>query len=564
MYMTPTSPRPRTSKARAALTLALAATLVSGIATTASANEQSFRMSSKIAASSVRYNSDGVAMTAPQVAVNGNTVRFSTQVTTRRSVTFKHLLLHTPGHDTGFNDNKTVRGTYAWSGTVQLPAGTYQTAVSYQIGTAQWVTGPKTVFTVNAPAPTEPIVAPAPAPAPNPITRISTTTANGSQITAESSTLSSAILSQLDSALQPTEVGAVWMAYGRSPSLAEATAAASRYDVFVLNAWDTAQLREIKRVNPNAIVLVYKCLSSTRNYAGAVVNGVDAAKLPSGVGYAQASAQQGWFALNTAGQKIEWAGYPKHWQMAVWNADYQRAWTKAVTAEVVAEGWDGVMADNDFYNLVHYSTDVLAGTSSTKETDQKIRTGLDQLVTMAGTELNRNGKVFLPNLSDGRLDLSRWQQRAATGGIMEEQFAHWGTSTTDGYLYDWGSTGWVDQTAELASPLTVLVTRAQPGDERTQRFGYASALVRAQGRVAWTPYTDGNYSTPEWFAWQGIKVGKATAPGTRVAGGAWVRPFENAYVVVNPTLNPVTVRIPSGYSTTSVTVPPTDGAIITR
>lgn len=565
LRMTPHTPHTRSSKARAALALALASALVTGIGPAASASTPTFRMSQLTAASTTGYNKDGVAMSAPKVVVNGNTVTISAQIQTRRTVRFNHLMIHTPGHDTGFNDNKSVRGKFAWQGTAQLPPGTYQTAIAYQVGTNSWVHGPATRFTVKAPSPAPaPAPTPTPTPAPTPVSSIDTLTASGSSITASSSTLNSATLSKLDAAVRPTEVGTLWMSYGRSPSLTEVAQVANKYDVFVLNAWDTAQLREIKRVNPKAIVLVYKCLSSTRNYSGAVDNGVDAAKLPSGVGYAQASAQPSWFALNTAGRRIEWDTYAKHWQMAVWNADYQRAWVKSVTDEVVAEGWDGVMADNDYYTLKHYSSDLVAGTSTANETDAKIRGGLDQLVEMSGKELNKHGKIFIPNLSDGRLDLARWQKRAATGGIMEEQFTHWGDNPADGHVYDWGRTGWIDQTAELASPLTLAVTRTRAGDVRTQRFGYASALVRAQGRVVWMPHTDGAYRQHEWFSWQDIKVGKALAAGTRTGNGAWVRPFENAYVVVNPTNSAVTVRIPAGFSTTSVTVQPADAALITR
>lgn len=560
-HMTPHTPRRSSSRGRTLLALAAAATLVTGFAPAALAAPTPSFGTSQLRIATV-YNADGVALSAPTVTVNGTTVTYSATVQTRKATTFKHLLIHVPGHDTGFNDGRTVRGNYTVTGSKQMPAGTYQAVVAYQIGTSAWVHGPATTFTVAAP--TEPAPTTPSAPTPTPFTVTSTTTATGATLTSTSTTLNPATLAAMDASVRPTQVGGLWTSIGRSPSLSEVQQAATRYDVFVLNAWDTAQLREIKRVNPNATVLVYKCLSSARNYSGAVVNGQDAAKLPSGIGYVQASAHPEWFAATTTGGRIEWNGYPLHWQMAVWDAGYQQAWTRSVTDEVVREGWDGVLADNDFAHLKYYSPALLAGTTSADATDQKLRNGLDSLVAMSGADLNKNGKILVPNLSDGRLDLPRWQRTAGYGGIMEENFTHWGTSTTDGYVSDWGTTGWIDQTAQLASPLTLTVTRAQPGDSRTLRYSYSSALVRAQGRVAWTASTTGVYDVQEWFPWQGIEVGNALTTGTRVNGGAWVRTFENAYVVVNPTNSPVTVPVPAGFSKSSVQVPALDGAIVTR
>jgi hypothetical protein len=80
--------------------------------------------------------------------------------------------------------------------------------------------------------------------------------------------------------LRRGEVGALWIAIGEEPSRREIIKAARRYDVVVLNAWDIAQLRLLKRKNPRVLVLVYKDLSSTRSYA--VKQGEDDHYLPTG------------------------------------------------------------------------------------------------------------------------------------------------------------------------------------------------------------------------------------------------------------------------------------------
>lgn len=390
-----------------------------------------------------------------------------------------------------------------------------------------------------------------------------TATATGT-ITSTATTLDADTVALLDRSVPAGRVGALWMSIGRSPSIEEVRAAADRYRVIVLNAWDTAQLREIKSVNPDAIVLVYKCLSSTRSYEWAVIDGRDADRLPTGVGYVQASSQPSWFATDTTGRRIEWRPYPEHWQMAAWDPGYQAAWVRAVTDEIVEEGWDGVSADNALGHLSGYSDQLLAGTSSAEETNEKLRAGLDALVSAAGVELNGAGKLLIPNLTDGRLGLARWQGASRYGGTMEEAFTHWGTGADAGHLYDWGATGWIDQTAELAAPLTLAVTHVAEGDERTMRYAYASALVRAQGRVAWTAVVDTNYVLPEGFAWQDIELGAPAGPGARTPSGAWARSFERGFVAVNPAETPAQVDIPSGFGTASVTIGPLDAVPLRR
>jgi hypothetical protein len=112
--------------------------------------------------------------------------------------------------------------------------------------------------------------------------------------------------------------GALWMAIGQTPTAGQIRALAPRYAVVVLNAWALDAKTLIRQINPKMIVLVYKDLSSTRSYSGAVDAGHDALLLPSGVGYVEASSHPTWFATDAAGHRIQWGPYPGHWQMSVW------------------------------------------------------------------------------------------------------------------------------------------------------------------------------------------------------------------------------------------------------
>ena len=235
--------------------------------------------------------------------------------------------------------------------------------------------------------------------------------------------------------------------------------------------------------------------------------------------------------------------------MAVWDAGYQQAWVNSVVAEAVAGGWDGVLGDNDISTLSWYSGTLVAGTGSRAATDTRLRDGLQQLIDRAGAALNAKGKLLVPNISDGRLFPGRWVAHSRYGGGMEENFAHFGQSTTADWVGDWGSDGWIAQTDEMgASGLSLAITRAAPGDHRTQLYGYASMLVRADRDAFWMPSTDsgaayaGEPSIPE-MSWP---LGAATANPARTAAGAWTRQYASAWVAVNPTGTAVTLTPPSG------------------
>src|SRR5687768_14935336 len=128
---------------------------------------------------------------------------------------------------------------------------------------------------------------------------------------------------------------------------------ASRYGVVVMNAWEAHRIPALKAANPGIKVLVYKDMSSTRSYA--VRNGVDDAKLPTGVGYAFAErTNPGWFLTDAAGARIEWTGYSGHWWMNVGDVSYQNAWLANVSAELASGGWDGVLIDNAMRSMQWY------------------------------------------------------------------------------------------------------------------------------------------------------------------------------------------------------------------
>ncbi|MGW4063172.1 putative glycoside hydrolase family 15 protein [Amycolatopsis sp. NPDC004747] len=345
---------------------------------------------------------------------------------------------------------------------------------------------------------------------------------------------------------KPLAPCAWWYGIGRPPTSQEIELAAKRYQVVVLNADQGAAMRRLHQLNPRVKVLVYKDLSSTRNYPGAVDGGQDAVFLPSGIGYVAAQDHHpDWFALDVQGRRIEWQGYPRHWQMTVWNPDYQQTWTEAVVAEVKREGWDGVLADNDFNSLSHYSPAVLAGTANVAETDRKLRDGLDAFLAKAGDALANANKLLVPNVSETHLVPGRWTAHSRFGGAMEENFGFRENGGTGGLLTFRGNEFQeLRAQAALGESLLLLVTRTH--NAREERSGYASAALLAGPRTCWTRATTDDYRDPEWSALQDSGLGEATDAASRLANGVWTRTFSHGWVAVNPTAATQTVVPPEG------------------
>ncbi|MBW0101570.1 putative glycoside hydrolase family 15 protein [Pseudonocardia sp. KRD291] len=363
----------------------------------------------------------------------------------------------------------------------------------------------------------------------------------------------------------------LWNAIGAVPTEAQLVDAAQRYQVVILNAWEVAAQKRLKALNPAVTVLVYKDLSSTRSYETATAHG---GLLPTGVDFtATGRDHPEWFATDTAGARIEWAPYPQHWQMAVWNPDYQREWASSVTAEAVRDGWDGVFADNDFASLGFYSDAVLAGTSSRAETDRLIRDGLDRMIGVAGSALAGSGKLLIPNLSEARLHPGRWTEHARFGGAMEENFAQYAGDE----LLTWQGPQWDEmmRTSSDGRHLTLLVTKTAGVQESSggaaERAGFAGAALLAGDRTCWTGPEAGDYSRPAFSGYQSLALGEPRGPAEQQSSGVWTREFTGGWVALNPGAEDATVTPPAGLSTTDgtpitgdLTVFASDGEVLVR
>ena len=197
----------------------------------------------------------------------------------------------------------------------------------------------------------------------------------------------------------PGKFGA-WIRYGGDPISEEQLAfAAQNYAVAILQPWELDAARYLKEQSPNMVVLAYKCLSSSRAYEPGPI-------YSSGVSYKYAqdllnTTGKDLFARRLDGSLIEWSGYWQHYQMAVWSADYRWQWVHSVVEELRNSPFDGVMADNDVENDYYGLNLPIQGVESITT----IRQHLDFLISFAGIELNKIGKILVPNIAESRL---RW------------------------------------------------------------------------------------------------------------------------------------------------------------
>lgn len=357
---------------------------------------------------------------------------------------------------------------------------------------------------------------------------------------------------------------ALWYKIAGEITDAEATAAASRYRVVILQSWQKRAASIIKSLNPAVTVLAYKDLSSASYAEAALYNERNGLPMATGVGYLDAT-NNGWLAKDTLGNNVGWKGYPNLWQTEVWNPAYQQRWVDNVTREMNGSLFDGVFGDDALTTLKYYSTATLAEAP----TDAALQAGEEALIKKASDALHAMGKKIVVNISGATDNLAiwtRWSQM--TDGAMLEHYAHWGTdpNSSANYLWDWGSRGWTAGVQALAtSPGNVAVTTSADLDDRSYRYGLASFLIANAGHGAFTAVD--SYKKAPWRPEQAWNLGYATAPMVKV-GAAYTRVFPAGFAAVNPSKDAtVTVTLPTplqdvtGATVSSVTLPPLTGAV---
>jgi hypothetical protein len=346
----------------------------------------------------------------------------------------------------------------------------------------------------------------------------------------------------------------------------------ARYGYVVLNSWDAHLIPGLKAANPGLKVLVYKNLSFTVDYS--CTNGVDNAAIPAGVGYCDANANHpDWFLKDPSGNRLNSANFTSSWMMDVGNPAYQSRWLANVSAEVKAEGWDGVFADDTNADMGWH----LNGRTIAKyPTGAAWRAATRSMLAKVGPALTAQGTLFIPNLYtpwlpdyDALATWSDWIQ--FTSGAAQEYYSKWGTDSSGQFTgSDWTFRQQFQIATEAAGKIFLGLTYAPRSDSRSMIYARANFLLNtASGSRSALVFEPGDQEasdpySPAWTA----DVGNPTGARYQV-GAAWRRDFTGGTVVVNPSTATTTVQLGAGYvdsagaPVTSVTLAPATGAILT-
>ena len=367
----------------------------------------------------------------------------------------------------------------------------------------------------------------------------------------------------------------LWVRYGGQPITSKQIEFAARhYTVALLQPEYTDVVARLKEINPAMTVLCYKCLSSTRNYE-------TESPFTSGVSFAEAEKAeaegQQWFARRLSGERIEWQGYPGHFQMNVWNPEYRRRWVKNICAELENSSFDGVLADNDIYGD-YYGINVPIRDARSMDRFHK---GLDLLIRDAGKALNARGKIIVPNIAESRMAPGKWKRHSAYGGGFEEVFL------------GWSATEFLNQTSALAQmkemmedfsavevatssggvekrPRLTLLRASTDGEDTHPNFLAALAALWVFSGGQWSAlsagFHDGHNGTPwlEELTWDlGAPIGHP-----QPVKGAWIRELEHGWAAINLTNHesgqisvPKELFAVEGTAPATVVLPPHGGVV---
>lgn len=289
----------------------------------------------------------------------------------------------------------------------------------------------------------------------------------------------------------------------------------------ILQPWETAAAVRLKAESPDMTVLAYQCLSSVRTYEPGPI-------FSSGLSAVQAEERET-FAERENGTRVEWDGYPGHFQQKVWDPGYRRLWVDNVISRFSGSPFDGVMADNDVFDDYYGLRLPLRGGVELPE----IYTGLDELITEAGTRLEEIGKILVPNLAEARRENGRWERHSRFGGGFEECWMGWGTQN-DEWLREEDA---LAQAETLAAPgLSIARTpgTGKPGDPHLLLALAAAWVFAPDSDVAVTSTAVDGYSTSPYTKFEQWDLGHPlSSTWGNPLPGMYTRNLTHGFAAVN-------------------------------
>lgn len=340
---------------------------------------------------------------------------------------------------------------------------------------------------------------------------------------------------------------------------------ARRRRIIELNAWQWPLIDDIKRANPDALVMVYKSMASTRSGGSLVVGGRDADLLPTGVGYMEAHNEHPeWFAT-VNGRRLEWTNWPEYWMMRVDNVGYQNRWLANVTAELREYGWDGVIMDDLLVDNEGYTN------PGPYSSDTAMRSAMRSFLAKVGPGITAAGFVAAANIPAAYSTPGLWADwiQFLDAGV-EEHFTNWSGTAGSGFVWDWGTTGYrahIEEvaTAERMGKIAMVKIGGVAGDRAAALYGLASYFLVNGGR---TVISHGDSGWEPEFEW---RLGRPLGAYRDLGNSVFRRDFSGGVALVNAAQSRTATialggqyRNAAGQIVTSVTLGAQRGAILRK
>jgi hypothetical protein len=308
-----------------------------------------------------------------------------------------------------------------------------------------------------------------------------------------------------------------------------------RYVVLWPSQW--RRIAAIKRRSPGTKVLVYKDMASTRDDAHG------SSDLPTGVGYGYANRHHPeWFLEDTAGRRVNWAGWPHYWQMDIGNLAYQRAWARGVARDLSRRGWDGVFVDG-ISQTMQYPWYLNGRVLAKYPGPDDYAHATTRFLRRVGPAL-RGRHLVVGNVNDAPLPLWRRWVRFMSGAAKE-----WWTNSDprpgSGLITgdNWSYQMHLLSEAQARHKIFIAITYGSADDLQAIDYARASFLLFARGSRSAFSYAPPCGTEPASARWR-TDVGQPLEPASRV-GEAWRREFSGGIAVVNPS-DSATVTLPLG------------------
>ncbi len=358
----------------------------------------------------------------------------------------------------------------------------------------------------------------------------------------------------------------------------------SRYGYVILQEYMYARVADIKRANPDTVVLAYleAPVTQTRTCGDATPPAYshhDAF----GVNYCYAAAHHpSWFLTGPSGNRFTYSDYPRSAVMDIGNVAYQNTWAANAIAAAEADGFDGIYLDNVNTYPGHGVDGQLA-----EYTDQAYGQAMAGFVASVADQLRAGGLLAVANVAAN--PWVGWQRADALAlaahltALDREHYARYGdicgpfserfnTTATNGtppiadlLAYDQA----VQETGAHLLGIDYGYPHATAADRATMSYGRAMFLLAWDGRPGsaylFRPCGTVDPADPTWL----VDLG-APAGAMRVTDGVYERRYSAGLVLLNASrATPATVAIPSGYVSadgapvTTATLPP-QGAMLLR